>query len=690
MLNLINATDMGMVLTAREALHPDKPAFSFYDSEFNPLTISYSELAKSARRIAGALVARLKSQDRVLLVLPPGDLFLSAFIGSIYAGTIAVPTAVPKVVRSLDIAMMRLAVVVRSCDAQLALASSHLIEQLRNISNPEVAAIVASLDWLSIEEALQYKPVEPVAAREDDIAFLQYTSGSTGNPKGVIVTHANMMANEAQIQKAFGVTQTSNVVSWLPHHHDMGLIGGLLQPLYIGSQGFVISPESFVRRPLRWLKLISDTGAAASGGPNFAYDLCVRQIRDEDLETLDLSRWEVAFCGAEPIQAAVLESFIIRFARCGFNAKAFLPCYGLAEATLLVTGGPAKQGLQISSLKIEDLTQEKLTLACQSESATRVVACGQAADDVELYIADVRTGHALPEGKIGEIWVTGPNVSSGYWNNPSATQDTYVFVSERSGRRFLKTGDLGGIIDGQLIITGRSKELIILNGHNLFPSDIECIACSEDPRFSPSGAVAFSAKFDGREELVLALEFNKKISKPSFEIEPLAQRIAMRLLQDFGMAPREILFLQPRTIGRTTSGKLQRVEFRTSYSKGQVKPYFTWRLKTDLESSSSSALSHELEQSHPIVQRVLLISRRILQCPQLQADASLLMAGCDSIKAMQLLTEIETYYSVTLDLASFSQCLSAIAIAERIEQLLFEKLLSLSDEDALRELSREA
>ena len=462
------------------------------DGENEQIHLTYAELDRQARAIGAWLEAQDLVGERALLLYPPGLDFISAFFGCLYGGVVAVPVYPPRRNRSLE----RIQAIADDADAKVALTTDTVLSRVMPLIDE--TPHLKSLTWLATSQVpadLEEKWDMP-DVHGDTLAFLQYTSGSTGTPKGVVLNHANLMHNSALIAYSFEHTRSGKGVFWLPSYHDMGLIGGILQPLYIGRPNVLMSPMSFLQKPYRWLSAISRFNASTSGGPNFAYDLCVRKITPEQRRTLDLSTWRVAFNGAEPVHADTIEAFCEAFEPCGFRREAFYPCFGLAEATLIVAGGYAFDPPVLRSFDAAALARGQVFDADpQDQGAKTMVGCGQNLPDQKIVIADPETMTACPPGRIGEIWVQGPSVAQGYWQQPDSTKATFkARLKGTSEGPFLRTGDLGFLLDGELFITGRVKDLIIVHGVNYYPQDIERTDAAEPSPTAPDCGAVFTVE----------------------------------------------------------------------------------------------------------------------------------------------------------------------------------------------------
>ncbi len=538
------------VLAARARAAPETLGFRFLGRRGEADAITYGDLDRRSRRIARRLARRVQPGERVLLVLPPGLDYIAAFFGCIYAGALATPVYTPRSARDFE----RLFAIAADSGAGIALANDGAINRLARASRDQPTP--DSPHWLSIEEALTGPDDWTPASRQaGDPAFLQYTSGSTASPKGVVVTHGNLIHNLEAIRRGFRHDAGSRGVIWLPPYHDMGLIGGILQPLYASFPVTLMSPLRFIQNPARWLRAVSEFRGSTSGGPNFAYDLCLSKIDIQEMADVDLSSWTVAFNGGEPINPGTLAAFSKKFAPLGFRAQAFYPCYGLAEATLMVTG----RGFA-------DFAAAPRPGPKPSAGAhPAVVSVGPAMPDMRVRIVDPKTGRRQKDGEEGEIWAAGPSVAAGYWDRDRETRDTFAarIEGESADERYLRTGDLGFLKDGQLHVTGRVKDLIIIRGVNIYPHDVEQAVALCDPALRPHCGAAISVRLDGREELVVIQEIERR-GDPA----QAAERIRAQLADSFGVRPRDIVLIPPNGTPKTSSGKVRRHECKKLYLQG--------------------------------------------------------------------------------------------------------------------------
>lgn len=562
-------TSLVDILSWRANHQPHKLAYRFLiDAENEEVSITYKELDLKARSIGSTLQTHTKKNDRVILLLPSGLEFIAAFLGCLYARVIAIPLPPPhpaRVKKSLA-ATLR---IIKDVNPSVALMNSSLLESIN--SQTDIKRQFSKLTLIPIDQQdIMERPDQWVKSEttQDEIAFLQYTSGSTLSPKGVMISHSNLISNLNQIEKLFEQTCDSRTIIWLPPYHDMGLIGGILQPLYTGNIVTLMPHLMFLQRPIRWLQAISRFKATTSGGPNFAYDLCLRKIKPNQREGLDLSSWEVAFNGAEPVNLETLERFSKFFAPCGFSPEAFLTCYGLAEATLMVSGGPKARIPKSKRLIIKELANNRAIISSKLENTLSIVGCGQTSELSTLKIVNPETLIPCAPDEIGEIWISGPNVSRGYWNRPLETASTFhAQLCDASNVTFLRSGDLGFIDKRELYITGRLKNMIIIDGKNHYPHDIERTVEKSHPAIHSGGCAVFSFEDSGKEFLVVLVEIRRNLVTNKTE---LLKGIRNVISEDYELPIFDIKLTLPGSIPRTTSGKIKYFLCKTNYITGKL------------------------------------------------------------------------------------------------------------------------
>jgi acyl-CoA synthetase (AMP-forming)/AMP-acid ligase II len=562
---------------------PERVAYTFLiDGETDAISLTYQELDRKVRAIAAQLQSLCSPGDRVLLLYPPGLDYIAAFFGCLYAGVVAVPAYPPRPNRSLS----RLQSIINDASANIALTTSSVYSSLERILAQTPG--LEKLQWLASDRIsldLGDRWSEPRIDSET-LAFLQYTSGSTAEPKGVKISHDNLLHNLKSIHQCFQHHSESRGVIWLPPYHDMGLIGGILQPLYGGFPVALMSPLMFLQNPIRWLQAITRYKATTSGAPNFAYDLCVRKVKPEQLTNLDLSSWEVAFNGAEPINYDTLEQFTNTFARCGFRPEAFYPCYGMAEATLIVSGGDKTAPVVVNHLQGEALEQNRIVPAdAGAENSRILVGCGKSLPDQQVVIVHPEHLTRSKIGEVGEIWVWGSSVAKGYWGQPEESKRTFeAYLIDTGEGPFLRTGDLGFTHNGELFVTGRLKDVIIINGRNHYPQDLERTVEQSNSFIRPSCAASFAVNINGEEKLVILAEIDRRywdLSKVSEskdtatkqdnpDAKELIRSIRQAVSKHHDLQVYETLLLKPGSIPKTSSGKIQRHVCRAEFFAGTL------------------------------------------------------------------------------------------------------------------------
>lgn len=559
------------LLRHRASYQPNEQAFVFLvDGESETVEITYAELDRQARRLAAQLINMDLQGERALLLYPAGLEFIIAFFGCLYAGVVAVPAYPPRRNRSLE----RIQAIVADAEAPVALTTAAVLERTQPVldQTPDLR----NLKWVCtdrIQAGMEDQWTEPLI-RGDSLAFLQYTSGSTGTPKGVMLTHGNLLHNSALIGYAFEHTRSGVGIFWLPSYHDMGLVGGILQPIYMGRPNVLMSPVSFLTRPVRWLQAISRYRGTTSGGPNFAYELCVSKISDEQKAELDLSSWLVAFNGAEPVRAETIDKFCAAFASCGFRREAFYPCYGLAESTLLVTGGYQALPPIVESFDVKHLeTRQAVKADPYAPDSKRLVSSGQNLPDQKIAIVDPETHIPVRAGQIGEIWVKGPSIAGGYWKRREETEHTFRAQIRGTGEGpFLRTGDLGFFAEKELFVAGRLKDLIIIRGANHYPQDIELTVERSHEEIRPSCGAAFTVDQDS-EKLVVVYEVERR---PQAVLADILHAVRSQISRDHELQVDSIVLVKAGSIPKTSSGKIQRHACRAAFLSNALEVVAQW------------------------------------------------------------------------------------------------------------------
>lgn len=565
------AVSMAELLRARAAEMPHRLGFLFLERGVDEgPRWSYGELDRQARRIAAKLRRHAAPADRALLVCPPGLAFIAAFFGCQAAGMVPVPVYPPRL--AIDHASWSTLVkIARDCRPSVLLTTADLAPLLRGprerppFGNVPIVATDDGENEDDLDDVLV--PVDPEAP-----ALLQYTSGSTAAPRGVVISHRNLLHNERMIQEAFEHSGTGVGVSWLPPYHDMGLIGGILQVVYHGASCVLLSPLDFLRKPSCWLQAISRYRADTSGAPGFAFDHCVDRISPEDRASLTLDSWSVAAVGSEPVRPRTLERFTATFAPHGFRRSAFYPCYGLAEATLFVTGGHKSAGPVVRDFDRRALEEGRAELAAGHGEVRRLVGCGGPWLDQEVCIVEPDTRRGSPDCVVGEVWVAGPSVAQGYWNDAARTELTFrARRSDTDGGPYLRTGDLGFLMGGELFLTGRIKDVLIVRGRNHDPQDIEATAQSVHAALRSGAGAAFEVEREGGSVVVLVQEVDRRAR--GVEPRGLIADIREAVAQHHSLQLADIRLLEPGSIPKTSSGKVQRHRCRAAYEQDTLRPW---------------------------------------------------------------------------------------------------------------------
>jgi acyl-CoA synthetase (AMP-forming)/AMP-acid ligase II/acyl carrier protein len=572
---------------------------------------TFSQLRERSLAIAAHLAANYEPGNRALLVYPQSLEFIAAYMGCMYAGLIAVPIVPPNSERHLP----KVAKILEDCSPAIVLTNRKFQHNLGHIATKHSKQFA---DLVFSSDALEYNPgFKPSAcAARSDLAFLQYTSGSTGSPKGVMVTHGNLLSNGQMITRAFNPSIGSSWISWLPNYHDMGLIGGCLLPIFSGCTLTLMAPAAFLSKPFRWLKAVSDYGGEITGGPNFAFDLCIARIRDDQLGSLDLSTLKVLFNGAEPVKQKTLAAFLDKFSIRGFKKSSFLPCYGMAEATLLISGhfgqGFKSESVDKASLEIKN----KIESSNNALDAKAIVACGPVVHP-NTVICDPATRSLANEREVGEIWLAGPHVAAGYWNKSAQTIETFQARLPNRADRYLRTGDLGYISDGQLHICGRLKDLIIIGGRNIYPQDLEETAENAHPSVRKGCVAAFAVSESNAEAIVVVVEAKKGDS----DLSGLCTRIRSSLAAEHEVAIRDLVIVAEGSIPKTTSGKIQRRLTASMLDKGQLLPLHKSTIELDLKPKlAETDESHSKKKSNTRKRTELGVDQQILETSQRRQD----------------------------------------------------------------------
>ncbi|MCX7571137.1 amino acid adenylation domain-containing protein [Tumebacillus sp. DT12] len=663
------------LLRERALCEPNRLAYTFLLEDGGEESLTYGELDTKARALAVRLAGLGGLQERALLLYQPGLDYIVAFFGCLYAGVYAVPAYPPRQNGNLN----RLQAVVTDAEARFALTTGAIHASIvRRFADSEA---LAGLHWVNTDELAEEGAdlwQEP-ALDSDSIAFLQYTSGSTSLPKGVVLSHGNLLHNLEIITASFATSRESRGVIWLPPYHDMGLIGGILQPLYNGYPVTLMAPVDFITKPSRWLEAISRTKATVSGGPNFAYDLCLRKITPEQRAALDLSSWQSAFSGAEPVRAETLERFADTFAANGFRKEAFYPCYGLAEGTLFVSGGsPSEQPIKRTFAADELELHRAVAAEAEGENAVTLVSSGRPAlTPQRVVIAHPESLTSCAEEQVGEIWVKGDSVAQGYWRRVEQTESTFhAYLADSGEGPFLRTGDLGFLQDGELYVTGRLKDLIIIRGRNFYPQDLEFTVQESHPAVASSNGAAFSVEAEGEEQLVIVHEIERSFRKAN--LEEVVQAIRRAISEQHQLPVYAIVLIRPTSIPKTSSGKIQRHACKAKYGDGTLEEVYR-----SVQGEAAKAADLYVQEAASAAEATVAVAAELTQAellamPESDREAALdgyLLAkasevlrmaaapelleqplyalGIDSLMAVELKNDLEERFGVDLPLSRF-------------------------------------
>jgi amino acid adenylation domain-containing protein len=649
------AHTIAALLALRAEQSPERIAYTFLeDGEERERNLTYAELDADARAIASFLRAKYSRGSRVLLMYPPGPAYIAAFFGCLYAGVIAVPTY-PQSAAKLARPDTRLRAIALDCRPAAALTSADLLKQLQPVL--AVDAPLGRIAWHTTDsmEGSAAPLLPPHRADERSIAFLQYTSGSTAAPKGVMVTHRNALHNQEVIKRACGHSDASTFVGWLPFYHDMGLIGNILQPLYLGSRSILMSPLAFLQKPNRWLRAISRYRGVTSGGPNFAYELCVRKITDHEREGLDLTSWTIAFNGAEPIRAETMHKFAEAFGPCGFRQEAFYPCYGLAEATLMVTASRPLAGPVVRHVDSQQLAAGTATALHADAGGKPVVSSGRLLPGQEVAIVDRESGRRCGDGAVGEILVAGPSVARGYWRRATETVETFQARVEGQPRtRYLRTGDLGFVQNGDLFVTGRLKDMVIVRGRNYYPQDIELSVEQAHPSLRPGGGAAFAVEEGDGERLVVVHEVDR--SRTPEILDEIAEAIRRAVAHQHDIEPRVVVLIDPGQLPKTSSGKVRRHACRDAFCAGQLEAVHVVDYPDEPASNAGLQVSGDVAPLDALGVDAgvrLVVADLLGSAPDAHDDPTLASLGMDSLRAIELRARIARAWGVDLSAVPF-------------------------------------
>jgi len=566
------------VLRLRVEQDAARRAFTYlHDGEEQAEHWDYAELDRGARSLAVAIREHCRPGDRVLMLHPSGLEYVRSFFACLYAGVIGVPLFPPRLIATLlPRDLRRIRIITADCDPPLVLTTSMVLDAAEALL-PEVPEL-AQKKWLATDR-VTHEGADAWRAPElkpETIAFLQYTSGSTSDPKGVMVSHGNLIVNEQMIAHGAGYTRDSVMVSWLPLFHDLGLIGAVLQPCFTGFLCVMMSPEAFLHRPMRWMRAITKYGGTAGGGPNFAYELCVRKAKPADLEGIDLSTWTSAYNGGEPIRVETLERFVEKFGTCGFRRESFFPVYGLAEATVYVAGGPRPGPAAVKRLDVAALGQGRAVEAPPGTKSRDVVGSTRSQIYQQVAIVDPETRRRTGPGEIGEIWLSGPHIAQGYWEQPEESEKTFrARLADGGDGAWLRTGDLGFVEGEEIYLTGRRKNVIIIEGRNHHAHDLEYTAEGAHPLIRAGCSAAFVLEQEnGGERVGMALEVRPE--RQVGDLPEIARAVQQAVALEHEIRLGVVILMESGTVPKTSSGKIQRQACRKLFYEGKLESLATF------------------------------------------------------------------------------------------------------------------
>ncbi|WP_102418906.1 type I polyketide synthase [Mycobacterium sp. 4858] len=633
-------------LQQRAARYRDKLAFTYSrDGEETEVSrLSYQQLDAHARQIAADLQQLGAAGERVLVLCPPGLDFVAGLFGCLYAGAVAVPMHPP----ARDHLVPRVEAIIADAQPGFALSTAEMQTRIRATVDGLVKG--SPLRWAVTDTAGDDRPWVPPDIDGDTVAMVQYTSGSTATPKGVVLSHGNLVHNLETIRRTWksGFDTNAHGVFWLPPYHDMGLIGGILETLYVGGTSALMPAGAFIKRPMRWLEAISRHRAVITAAPNFSYDLCTELSTPEERAALDLSSWSIAMCGAEPVRPATLRGFADAFAPAGFRPEAFYPVYGLAEATLLVSGGsdaPVPLVRHIDRIALRE--RRVVEVAAERSSAATLVGCGKPQGGQQVVIVDPETRRPCRPDEVGEIWVAGPSVAQGYWQKPEETEAAFsAHLADTGDGPFLRTGDLGFLASGELFVTGRRKDLIIIRGSNHYPEDIELTVQSCHPALLRGRGAVFSVVPgpDAAEQLVAVQEVSHQ-QLGQDELTAIVDAIRTAITEHHEIAVDAVVLLAPLRIPTTSSGKVQRSVCKQQFLDGRLEAVFAWHAPRRDTPAAAESSEHARRSAAEIAGWFVdqLSGELGLPATDIEPSRPFAYYGLDSVRAIRLTAALESW-----------------------------------------------
>jgi len=631
---------------------PNHVVFRFLQDGINENeSFTYNQLETRSKALGAAMQNIGKKGDRVLLLFQPGLSYVASLYACFYSGFIAVPAYPPRRNKGIE----RIHTIINDSEATICLVSQQVYNDVKN--NLQNDNILNKLKWIIYEDITDgdAEKFNETIISANDVALIQYTSGSTGNPKGVMITQLNILYNSEYIRQSFGLNDKSVGVNWLPIFHDMGLIGGILQAAYVGGVNIGMPPMAFLKRPLNWLKAIEKYGGTTAGGPNFSYDYCIQKTTDEECENLDLSTIDVFFCGAEPIRKSTYTNFTDKFTISKSKEQQLYSCYGMAETTLIVTGGNQNDKPKYLNIDSNALSENKVKILTNENSAgVSLVGCGHTWMETHIEIADPVTMKKVATNEIGEIWISGPTVAAGYWNKPEETNRTFgARLTNSNNTNYLRTGDLGFFHENELYITGRLKDLIIIRGVNHYPNDIEFAIQKSIPELRQNGGAAFSITDNDNESLVIVHELERTAMRNT-NFDDIIDNIRKVVAEEHELDAFSIVLIRAGSIPITSSGKIQRRQTKYEYLSNELSIVAQWT-KEPYIVEGTPADKNIIPTEEAIKEWLILwiIRNQHFRRDEIDLNKNIMSYGIDSLAAVTLETEISKQFGFQWHVSSF-------------------------------------
>lgn len=627
---------------------PNHVVYRFLEDGVNESdSFTYRGLENRAKAIGQALQQKGKKGDRVLLLFPAGLTYVASLFGCFYSGLIAVPAYSPRKNRGLK----RLLSIIQDADAKICLVTRQIYNDIER--NFQEEPLLQDMNWIVYEEIKDEnaKDFLPTTILPEDIALLQYTSGSTGHPKGVMITQLNLLYNSEYIRQSFGLDKQTVGMNWLPVFHDMGLIGGILQAAYTGCINIGMPPISFLKNPLNWLEAIQKYKATTGGGPNFSYDYCVQKTTIEKTPNIELSSMKVFFCGAEPIRKSTYQSFVHHFANSKVTSKQLYSCYGMAETTLIVTGMDAGTEPQFLNLEMEALSKNKVVITGDEKKAVTIAGCGHTWMETTIKIVNASDFSISKPDEIGEIWVGGPTVAMGYWNKTEETRRTFNAYTQTGEGSFLRTGDLGFLHKNELYVTGRIKDLIIIRGANFYPSDIEFTMEKAHEALRENGGAAFSITNNNQEVLVVVQELQRTAMRNT-DYQEVISSIRQAIAEEHEIDVHAVILIKTGSIPLTSSGKIQRRQTRYEYLNNELEVMALWEKET---TTQADKIEKEIPTEQILKEWLInwIVKNQQFRKEDIDLEININSYGIDSLAAVTLESEISDRFGFHWHVSSF-------------------------------------